>query len=163
MAYTPCAAVLAANIAKNCENPIVGGYTGRAILIPANKVVFTTSGANPRIVTAITLSDLSKDKVCVVDNVWPNGFDGSQTASNGDDGRVVYEKTFGFRIPLRGGGNSKDVVEPLMDNPLGYVAIIEKKDQSDLDSFFSGGDVSFSGTGIKGLDDFELICFLVIR
>lgn len=129
MAYTPCAAVLAANIAKNCANPIVGGYTGRAILIPAEKVVFTTSGTNPRIVTAITLSDLAKDKVCVVDNVWPNGFDGSQTASNGDDGRVVYEKTFGFRIPLRGGGNSKDVVEPLMDNPLGYVAIIEKKDR----------------------------------
>ena len=41
--------------------------------------------------------------------------------------------------------------------------IIEKKDQSDLDSFFSGRDVSFSGTSIKGLDDFELICFFVVK
>ncbi len=41
--------------------------------------------------------------------------------------------------------------------------IIEKKDQSDLDLFLSGGDVSFSGSKIKGIDDFELICFLVIR
>ena len=41
--------------------------------------------------------------------------------------------------------------------------IIERKDQSDLESFFSGEDVSFSGTSINGLDDFELICFLVIR
>ncbi|MGN1045260.1 MAG: helicase-related protein, partial [Candidatus Methanomethylophilaceae archaeon] len=41
--------------------------------------------------------------------------------------------------------------------------IIEKKEQSDLDSFFSGGDVSFTDPGIKGLDDFELICFTVVR
>ncbi|MBQ8644620.1 MAG: DEAD/DEAH box helicase family protein [Candidatus Methanomethylophilaceae archaeon] len=41
--------------------------------------------------------------------------------------------------------------------------IIERKEQSDLDSFLSGGDMSFSGSGISGLDDFELICFLVVR
>lgn len=42
-------------------------------------------------------------------------------------------------------------------------SIIEVKDESDVDSFLSGGQVSFLNNEIKGLDDFELICFLVIR
>ena len=42
-------------------------------------------------------------------------------------------------------------------------SIIEVKDESDIDSFLSGGQVSFLNNEIKGLDDFELICFLVIR
>ncbi len=42
-------------------------------------------------------------------------------------------------------------------------SIIEVKEQSDIDSFLSGGNVSFFTNEIKGLDDFELICFLVIR
>ncbi len=42
-------------------------------------------------------------------------------------------------------------------------SIIEVKEESDLDSFLSGGQVSFLSNEIKGLDDFELICFLVVR
>lgn len=42
-------------------------------------------------------------------------------------------------------------------------SIIEVKDKSDLDSFLSGGQVSFMSNVINGLDDFELICFLVIK
>ena len=42
-------------------------------------------------------------------------------------------------------------------------SIIEVKDESDIDSFLGGGQVSFLSNEIKGLDDFELICFLVIR
>ena len=42
-------------------------------------------------------------------------------------------------------------------------SIIEVKEESDIDSFLSGGQVSFLAEDIKGLDDFELICFLVIR
>ena len=42
-------------------------------------------------------------------------------------------------------------------------SIIEVKDESDIDSFLDGGQVSFLTNEIKGLDDFELICFLVIR
>lgn len=41
-------------------------------------------------------------------------------------------------------------------------SIINVKEESDLDQFLSGGDVSF-GAPISGLDDFELICFLVVR
>ena len=42
-------------------------------------------------------------------------------------------------------------------------SIIEVKDKSDIDSFLGGGQVSFLSNEIKGLDDFELICFLVVR
>ncbi len=42
-------------------------------------------------------------------------------------------------------------------------SIIEVKDESDIDSFLDGGQVSFLSNEIKGLDDFELICFFVIR
>ena len=42
-------------------------------------------------------------------------------------------------------------------------SIIEKKSESDAKAFLSGGQISFINTLMKGLDDFELICFLVIR
>ena len=43
-------------------------------------------------------------------------------------------------------------------------SIIEVKEESDIDTFLNGGKISFlSKNKIKGLDDFELICFLVIR
>ena len=42
-------------------------------------------------------------------------------------------------------------------------SIIEVKEESDIDSFLGGGQISFFENEIKGLDDFELICFLVVR
>jgi Cu/Ag efflux protein CusF len=42
-------------------------------------------------------------------------------------------------------------------------SIIDVKSQSELDSFLSGDTVSFLSNKINGLDDFELICFLVVR
>lgn len=42
-------------------------------------------------------------------------------------------------------------------------SIIEVKEESDIDSFLGGGQMSFLTNDIKGLDDFELICFLVVR
>ena len=42
-------------------------------------------------------------------------------------------------------------------------SIIEVKEESDIDSFLSGGSMSFLSNEIKGLDDFELICFLVVK
>lgn len=38
---------------------------------------------------------------------------------------------------------------------------IAVKDQSGLDSFLNGEAISFSSNPIRGLDVFELICFLV--
>lgn len=42
-------------------------------------------------------------------------------------------------------------------------SIIQVKNESDIDSFLGGGQVSFLSNEIKGLDDFELICFLVVK
>jgi len=42
-------------------------------------------------------------------------------------------------------------------------SIIEVKEESDIDSFLDGGQVSFLDNEIKGLEDFELICFLAVR
>lgn len=42
-------------------------------------------------------------------------------------------------------------------------SIIKVKDENDIDSFLNGSQISFLSNEIKGLDDFELICFLVIR
>ncbi len=41
--------------------------------------------------------------------------------------------------------------------------IVEQKETSDLESLFSFGETTALQGDIKGLDDFELICFLVIR
>ena len=42
-------------------------------------------------------------------------------------------------------------------------SIIEVKSESDIDSLFSPGGTSALHTKISGLDDFEMICFLVVR
>ena len=42
-------------------------------------------------------------------------------------------------------------------------SIIEVKEESDIDAFLGGGQISFTSEMMKGLDDFELICFLVIH
>ena len=42
-------------------------------------------------------------------------------------------------------------------------SIITVKEESDIDSFLSGVQGSLFTEEIKGLDDFELICFLVIK
>lgn len=41
-------------------------------------------------------------------------------------------------------------------------SIIDAKEQSDIESFFSAGVSSFLENDVSGLDDFELICFLVV-
>ena len=42
-------------------------------------------------------------------------------------------------------------------------SIIELKDESEMDSFLSGKQMSFLSESLNGLDDFELISFLVIK
>ena len=42
-------------------------------------------------------------------------------------------------------------------------SIIEVKEESDIDAFLGGSQISFTSEMMRGLDDFELICFLVIR
>ncbi len=42
-------------------------------------------------------------------------------------------------------------------------SIINSKEESDIDSLFSAGGTSALMSSVSGLDDFELICFLVIK
>lgn len=42
-------------------------------------------------------------------------------------------------------------------------SIIEVKEESDIDSLFKAGGTTLGINEIKGLDDFELIAFLVIK
>lgn len=42
-------------------------------------------------------------------------------------------------------------------------SIVEIKEENDLDNFLNGESISFFDNQIKGLDDFELICFLVVK
>lgn len=42
-------------------------------------------------------------------------------------------------------------------------SIVEGKSEEDVDSFFTAGNTSFLESDIAGVDDFELVCFLVVR
>ena len=42
-------------------------------------------------------------------------------------------------------------------------SIIDVKEESDIDSLFSAGGTSALMSAVSGLDDFELICFLVVK
>ena len=42
-------------------------------------------------------------------------------------------------------------------------SIVDAKAEGDIDSFFSSGTTTFLENDVKGLDDFELVCFLAVR
>lgn len=116
------------DIVINCENPIVGGYTGRGVLIPySNKPTIVTDSTNPRKVKSITLPDDAK--LVVIDNAFAEPFTGSSTTGATDSGRVSYPKSIVIRIPRRGADVSKGLVEPLINNPLGFLLVLEKMDK----------------------------------
>jgi hypothetical protein len=41
-------------------------------------------------------------------------------------------------------------------------SILNVKEEKDIDSFFTAGQTTFLDGGFSGLDDFELICFMVV-
>ena len=135
MAYASCAATLADNIAKDCDQPLVPGYTGRGVLIDlSGNPTITQDGSNPRTITAVSLG--TGVKCAVIDNSFGGQpLNGTNVQSNTDDGMMKYRKTVVVQIPQRGSEISKAVVEPMSQNPLGYMAILEKKDRSGNGSF----------------------------
>ena len=58
------------------------------------------------------------------------------------------------------GRNMEDVSQLLSD---AINSIIDVKEESDIDSLFSAGGTSALMSEISGLDNFELICFLVVK
>ena len=65
-----------------------------------------------------------------------------------------------FNAETKDGRDMRRVSSLLSD---AITSIIEVKAESDIDSLFSPGGTSALNTKISGLDDFELICFLVVR
>ena len=49
----------------------------------------------------------------------------------------------------------------LLDDAI--LSMMDTQEESDIDSLFSGGSTSALTTQIEGLDDFELISFLVVQ
>lgn len=57
-------------------------------------------------------------------------------------------------------GRDMKKVSKLLEDAIG--SIIEAKDEEDISSFFSSGETTFQSGGFSGLEDFELICFMVV-
>lgn len=64
-----------------------------------------------------------------------------------------------FNRDTKNGKSMKKVSQRLED---AISSIISRKDESDIDSFFGSGQTTFLDRGFSGLDDFELICFMVV-
>ena len=58
-------------------------------------------------------------------------------------------------------GRKMDRISALLKRAI--TSMIEVKEESDIDSFFGNGETGFLNDTIKGLDDFELICFMVVK
>ena len=57
-------------------------------------------------------------------------------------------------------GRNMDKISHLLEDAI--MSIIDAKSEGDIDSFFGGGQTTFLSGGFSGLDDFELICFMVV-
>lgn len=65
----------------------------------------------------------------------------------------------GFNAETKDGKDMHRVSELLQD---AIESIVSVKEESDIDSFFGNGQTSFLSSNISGIDDFELICFMVV-
>ena len=71
--------------------------------------------------------------------------------------KEVYEP---FNKDTKDGRNMSEVSALLSE---AITSIIDVKEESDIDSLFKAGGTSALMSEVSGLDDFELICFLVVR
>ena len=134
-----CARVLAGNIVMDCDNPLVGGYVGDGLIVSlASNPVIVADEANPRKIKSITAP---QGGVYKIENAVVTPFSGSTTAGNADNGYREYLKTISFTIPLRGADASRDVVEPLFNDPYGFIMVLPKRDRV--------GDGGFEVIGYK--------------
>ena len=58
-------------------------------------------------------------------------------------------------------GRNMAVYSSLLEDAV--LSIVDAKEDSDLDSLFRAGGTSALLSQVSGLDDFQLVCFLVIR
>lgn len=58
-------------------------------------------------------------------------------------------------------GRDMTEISELLSEAINF--IIDCKEESDIDSFLGGNQMSFFTGEIKGIEDFELICFLAVQ
>lgn len=58
-------------------------------------------------------------------------------------------------------GRDMSEVSALLNEAI--ISIVDTKEESDIDSLFSGGGTSALLSDISGIDDFELVCFIVVK
>ena len=71
--------------------------------------------------------------------------------------KAVYER---FNQETKDGRDMAEMSKLLSE---AINSIIDVKEESDIDSLFSAGGTSALMSAVSGLDDFELICFLVVK
>ena len=64
-----------------------------------------------------------------------------------------------FNAETKDGRDMRRVSALLQD---AIASIVSVKEESDIDSFFGSGQTSFLSANVTGIDDFELICFMVV-
>ena len=76
-------------------------------------------------------------------------------------GKKIPDKTLCDRFNKKTqNGKNMTVVSKLLEKAI--VSIIDTKSEDDIESFFRGGQTTFLSGQFSGLDDFELICFMVL-
>ena len=58
-------------------------------------------------------------------------------------------------------GRDMESVSLLLNDAIN--SIVDRKEESDIDSLFKAGGTTALHAAVSGLDDFELICFLMVR
>lgn len=144
-----CVNDIAGSIGLNCEKPIEGGYTGRAVLIPIGTagLVLTRNAQNPRIISNIAFDAAAK--LVKADNEgMATPFEGSNSTGNSDAGFTKFVKAIAIRIPQRGAQFAAEVLEPLVKSGRGFIGVFEKTDTVGDGSF----EVIGSGSPMKVAD-----------
>lgn len=140
--FQSCTGPIASSIGLDCRHPLEGGYTGRVILIPwrvLSEASPSISRDNPAYITMPSVSPTADFPIFAIDNAeYTSPFDGSSSTGTDEDGIRKYLKQLAFRIPLRGGLASKNILDPLLhDNgsSSGYIAVVEKRGIADRGTF----------------------------
>ncbi|MDF1495823.1 helicase-related protein [Caproiciproducens sp. CPB-2] len=103
---------------------------------------------------------IGSDGSVVCDHLSPKELlDKTRSLCKGRDAPVM-DVCREFNIETKDGKDMRSVSALLTD---AIHSIVEVKAESDIDSLFSPGGTTALDTRIDGLEDFELICFLVVR
>ena len=103
---------------------------------------------------------LSEEGVTVHDHLSPKDtLDAMRQLCRGEDKPI--EALYQAFNRETSDGRDMAVYSGLLEDAV--LSILDAKEDSDLDSLFSAGGTSALLSQVSGLDDFELICFLVVR